>query len=546
MFISASLCVMNSLMSTQQSKQNIQAIQAWAQSNVILMPSQKKEIAAWCEQLTLSFQQALESPLKMGLIGGTGVGKSTLINRLAGEDISVAHNERPYTNKIVMYHYKELDVSSISDNTIIPFGHDRSEISHIILFDFPDYDSHLTEHRVLVSEFSQNLDIIVWVASPEKYADQSMMSMMSTLLQSSKNYCFVVNKVDQLNEHETMQVIGHWHKLLGDSGINDAPVFAVSARFSSHTDQFELFRKWIMKKRKAHEITAIAQANIDHQIQQKNKQLTEMIDCQKIVNLVDEVYKIKDQLTSFEKSCHQNILDILTPDAQMAIYQYLSRQSRFFWPVGMAFAILSRMKQFSLEHPEKLTITDKGEMLLKTMDHQIDFLQTSSHTGKQKISLVQTYQNFMAHYQNPNQIAPLLGKMGTARTFLFGLQQGLFLLIPLIFFVLYLGGIESQHSIQWTQVLLFFFKAILRLFQPEGLIAMVSLIMIELLLSFQLASRWHRQLIKKSQILYNDLSKQLTRQLMLALFATIDPLIEWSEQAKQDCQQLNSQWTFLT
>ena len=45
--------------------------------------------------------------LYVGLIGGSGVGKSTLINAIAGEQISRPSDRRPFTDKIVTYRHKE-------------------------------------------------------------------------------------------------------------------------------------------------------------------------------------------------------------------------------------------------------------------------------------------------------------------------------------------------------------------------------------------------------------------------------------------------------
>ncbi|ETR70977.1 MAG: hypothetical protein OMM_02842 [Candidatus Magnetoglobus multicellularis str. Araruama] len=314
MFIYSHQCATFQIMNSQNIKQSIQQIKDWSQDNVLLPQAQKDQFASWCTDQISKLEQACQSPLKMGLIGGTGVGKSTIINRLAGEDISLAHKERPYTQKVVVYVHQDLSPEfQKTDARMIYCQHNRDDISHLMLFDFPDYDSHLSDHRHLVQTLSKSLDIIVWVATPEKYGDQAMIHMMSILLQSSKNYCFVLNKVDQLQYDDIAQIVGHWHMLLGDAGIVVASVFPISALSSDYDDSFAAFQKWLFQKRKEHELLAITQSNIEHQIEQKMKHIQQQIDCQKVEQIADELDKVIYQLTAFEKIDRKIYLKLYLP-----------------------------------------------------------------------------------------------------------------------------------------------------------------------------------------------------------------------------------------
>ncbi|MBF0451839.1 MAG: 50S ribosome-binding GTPase, partial [Candidatus Magnetomorum sp.] len=488
-------------MSSQLLKNNLTTIRTWAQQNVILSTPEKVNFLHWCDQLDATLDQALRAPLKIGLLGGTGVGKSSIINRLAGKEISVAHNERPYTDKVIVYHHNDLD-AMLMDNLplAIIHKHDRQDISHLILYDFPDYDSLMHEHREMVQQYSCGLDIIVWVASPEKYADQAMIQIMPTLLQSSKNYCFVLNKIDQLSPEDTAQIIGHWNMLLSQSDISDAPIFAVSTLLMDdhQNDSFEPFRKWIFKKRKEHEIIAITQSNIENQINQKTQQLCQQINGQAITDVRNKLDKINSELNTFEKNRQNDILEILTPDAHSAIHGYLAQQTQFLWPVGVAFALVRRLKKISVSNTQKAISQKVPEMFLMSTDRHIHLLQQHTAISENNISLSTAYQDFINRYQDPNQIAPFLGKMSPLQTFFFVMKQWLGLSIPVILFVLYLGGVSnwdiSTDTIALRNILPFLFKVIIRLFHPEGLIALVSLLFIELFLCLQLASAWYKRM----------------------------------------------------
>ena len=55
-------------------------------------------------------------PLVVGLFGGTGVGKSSLLNRLSGERIARASAERPTSRNITVYVHRSISVDSLPEN----------------------------------------------------------------------------------------------------------------------------------------------------------------------------------------------------------------------------------------------------------------------------------------------------------------------------------------------------------------------------------------------------------------------------------------------
>ena len=529
-------------MSSQKIKQDIQTIQAWSQNNVILSGTHKEQFVQWCKDLTVKLEQACETPLKIGLMGGTGVGKSTIINRLAMAEISVAHNERPYTNKVVVYHYQKIEeLYDLDHSHMIHIRHDRQEIKHLVLFDFPDYDSHLSEHQLMVKETARQLDIIVWVASPEKYADQSMIHMMSNLLQSSKNYCFVLNKTDQLQPDDIAQIIGHWHLLLRQANIIDVPIFSFSA-LNNDDVSFECFQQWLFHKRDAHELNAITHANIENQIKHRSQQIRQQVDCEKIYDIVEDLNKQMKLLDTFNNIRQKDILEIISPDALTDIHQYLSRQSRFVWPVGMAFGLIGRLKKLPVDRPAYRSSGNTCEFFLKTIDDAIAQIQNFPAVPESNMTVLQAYRQFIEQYKDPNQIAPLLGKIGFVRSIYFWIKQWVVLCIPFFLCLVYLSGMHQVSSINAIGLSTFLggcFQIIIQLFQAEGLIAMMSLLFIEIFFCMQLASGWHKKLVRLSEELYKTLASHISQQLMLALHETIQPLNTWAEQARLDCENLN-------
>src|SRR6516165_9398166 len=77
-------------------------------------------------------------------MGGTGVGKSTLLNALAGGTIAQASFTRPTTRDPVVYYHESVKPdrldAALRHCRLVP--HDRSALEQKILVDTPDLDSN--------------------------------------------------------------------------------------------------------------------------------------------------------------------------------------------------------------------------------------------------------------------------------------------------------------------------------------------------------------------------------------------------------------------
>jgi hypothetical protein len=132
------------------------------------------------------------------LMGGTGVGKSTLLNALAGGAIAQASFARPTTRDPVVYYHHSVPPDKL--DPALQFcklvAHDRPALESKILVDTPDLDSNDLSNREKLFRLLPVADIVLYVGSQEKYHDKLGWELFLTQRQR-RAFAFVLNKWDR-------------------------------------------------------------------------------------------------------------------------------------------------------------------------------------------------------------------------------------------------------------------------------------------------------------------------------------------------------------
>lgn len=162
---------------------------------LVLYPPLVSDLANRARHLGQLISQA-DDRLIIGLLGGTGVGKSTLINALADRPISRSSAIRPTTDRVVLYRHGD-NSATLSSQEIVA-THEVPALSRITLADFPDFDSLEIGHRQTLATLFPRLDLLLWVVDPTKYADQSFYDWLTLAPQAKVNSLFILNKTDEL------------------------------------------------------------------------------------------------------------------------------------------------------------------------------------------------------------------------------------------------------------------------------------------------------------------------------------------------------------
>lgn len=132
------------------------------------------------------------------LMGGTGVGKSTLLNALAGGSIAQASFARPTTRDPVVYFHESVQSSRLDPalQHCRLAQHDRPGLEQKIIVDTPDLDSNDLGNREKLFHIMPVADIVLYVGSQEKYHDRMGWDLF---LEQRKRraFAFVLNKWDR-------------------------------------------------------------------------------------------------------------------------------------------------------------------------------------------------------------------------------------------------------------------------------------------------------------------------------------------------------------
>lgn len=173
----------------------------------------------------------LSGAIIVAIAGGTGSGKSSLLNALAGQNIASTSGLRPHTDEPLAW-VPAADVAISSMMTLIGVDtvveHDGEQSLAVI--DLPDLDSVNRDHRSLVEATLPLVDAVIWMFDPVKYHDPSIhREFLAEMTEYEPLFIFVLNKIDRLDEAEAEAVEAHLGGILKLDGFHDPEVLLVAA-----------------------------------------------------------------------------------------------------------------------------------------------------------------------------------------------------------------------------------------------------------------------------------------------------------------------------
>jgi GTP-binding protein EngB required for normal cell division len=171
----------------------------------------------------------------VGLFGATGSGKSSLLNALVGEPIARVHVRRPTTSEPLAVTWDPPGAVALLDWLEVRDRHTRNtpidpRATQLILLDLPDFDSVRLEHRAIAERLAGQVDALVWVVDPQKYADAVLHTdFIATHARHGAVTIVVLNQADLLPATEVPRVVESLRGLLTADGLRGVRVLATSA-----------------------------------------------------------------------------------------------------------------------------------------------------------------------------------------------------------------------------------------------------------------------------------------------------------------------------
>jgi len=177
----------------------------------------------------------------IALAGGTGSGKSTLFNALAGATFSPPGVTRPTTRHAHACVWGMQGAAPLLDWLGVQRRHryarasvldsGESDLDGLILLDLPDHDSVVTASMAAVDRLSKLADMVVWVLDPQKYADAAVHNRyLIPLAGHAGVFTVVLNQIDVLSPQQARDCGEDLRRLLDAEGLADTPLLGVSAR----------------------------------------------------------------------------------------------------------------------------------------------------------------------------------------------------------------------------------------------------------------------------------------------------------------------------
>ncbi len=227
------------------------------------------ELAELDAELTQSRGERLDLPtdaiLVVLLCGPTAVGKSTLINTLAGAEISRRGLGATTSAAVIYLHEddnperlfeygKEIGEMARAPQTVV--RHRRPELLHKVLIDTPDIDSVILDHREITGALVHAADLVLFVTTPERYRDMQAAQWVEQQ-SAQRAMAFVLNKWDRASVgvqwDDRARVEADFRRVLAANGFRKSQMFKVSCADApsngSGADENELpaLRDWLAR-----------------------------------------------------------------------------------------------------------------------------------------------------------------------------------------------------------------------------------------------------------------------------------------------------------
>lgn len=161
-----------------------------------------------------------EGPLLVAVFGSTGSGKSTLVNSLAGFEVTRPGALRPTTRvAVVLSHRDDLSATqrlrTVGEIEVVTDDH--PDLRWYSLVDTPDVDSVIESHREQAVAILARADAVIHVTTPQRYADAVPWEILRDVARRDLPILVVTNRLSRRSGGAVTDLAA----LLRSEGIGD-------------------------------------------------------------------------------------------------------------------------------------------------------------------------------------------------------------------------------------------------------------------------------------------------------------------------------------
>ncbi|NNC91769.1 MAG: GTPase domain-containing protein [Acidimicrobiia bacterium] len=169
----------------------------------------------------------LAAPAVAVVLGSTGSGKSTLVNSLAQDAVSVPGPVRPTTRRPVVWAHVD-HADRYRGDYLAGYGPGESRqlevrasndpvLSGATVVDSPDFDSVVDENREMADDLLAVADLCIFVTSAQRYADAVPWEFLDRAKQRALPIVFVVNRIPGVDRDV---IVGDYQRRLATAGLS--------------------------------------------------------------------------------------------------------------------------------------------------------------------------------------------------------------------------------------------------------------------------------------------------------------------------------------